>query len=119
MFNDPQSVTINAVAQSLPRVSTGDHVASYTKDDETVGMTISHVTSNRGRVRRLVRLDVNKIASDPFVANQSRKVSSSVYVVIDEPKDGSYTNAELLQNAKALVGWMTDANLAKVIAGES
>lgn len=119
MFTDPQSVTINTVAHSLPRVSVGDHVASYTKDDDTVTMTISHLTSNRGRVRRMVRLDVNKIAADPFVANQQRKVSSSCYIVIDEPKDGSYTNTELLQNAKGLVGWLTDANLSKVIAGES
>lgn len=119
MFSDPQSVTINAVAQSLPRTGVGDHTASYTKDDETITLNVSHTATSRGRVRRLVRLDVNKIASDPFVANTSRKVSSSYYVVIDEPSDGAFSNAELLANAKGLVGWMSDANLTKVIAGES
>lgn len=119
MFTDPLSVTISAVAQSLPRTSVGDHTASYTKDDETVALAISHMTSNRGRVRRMVRLDVNKITADPFVANTSRRVSSSCYVVIDEPKDGTFTNAELLANAKGLVGFLSDANLTKVIAGES
>jgi len=119
MFSDPQSVTINSVAQSLPRTSVGDRSAVYTKDDETVMLTISHTTTSRGRVRRMVRLDVSKVASDPFVANQSRKVSSSAYLVIDEPVDGAYTNAELLLNGKALVAWLSDANLTKVIAGES
>jgi len=119
MFNDPQSVTINAVANSLPRVSVGDHTASYTKDDETVTMTVTHQTTKSGRVRRTVRLDVNKIATDPFVPSTSRKVSSTVYFTLDEPKDGSFSNAEDLSNAKGLVGWLTDANLTKLIAGES
>lgn len=119
MFSDPLSVTINAVAQSLPRVSVGDHTASYTKDDETINITISHTTSNRGRVRRVVRLDVNKMAADPFVVNNLRRVNSAVYLVLDEPKDGAFSNAELLANAKGLVSFLTDANLTKVIAGES
>lgn len=119
MFSDPQSVTINAVAQSLPRTGVADHSASYTKDDETVALTISHSSTSKGRTRRMVRLDVNKIAADPFTANQSRKLSCSAYLVIDEPSDSSFTNTELLNNTKGLVGWLSDANLTKVIAGES
>jgi hypothetical protein len=119
MFSDPQSVTINSVAQSLPRTSVGDQLAVYTKDDETVRLTLSHMDTSKGRTRRTVRLDVNKIASDPFVANQSRKLNQFVYVVIDEPSDASFTNAEILLNVKGLVAWMTDPNLTKLIAGES
>lgn len=119
MFSDPQSVTINAIANSLPRTSVGDRTASYTKDDETVVLTIGHTATNRGRVRRQVRLDVTKVAADPFVANQSREVSSSVYLVIDEPSDSAFSNTELLNNTKGLIGWLTDANVTKVIAGES
>lgn len=119
MFTDPQSVTINAVAQSLPRTSMDERTASYTRDDETVQLTISHTSTNRGRVRRVVRLDVNKIASDPFTAGQSREFSYSTYIVLDEPDGSAFTNTELLNNTKGLVGWLTDANLTKVIAGES
>lgn len=119
MFTDPQSVTISSVAQSMPRVGTGDRSAVYVKDDETYKLTISHTTSNRGVVRRLARLDNNKIASDPFVANQSRKFNASTYLVIEEPKDGAYTNAELLALAKGFVAYLSDANLTKIIAGES
>lgn len=119
MFSDPQSVTINSVAQSLPRTGVGDQSAVYTKDDETVRLTISHMDTSKGRTRRTVRLDVNKVAADPFTANQSRRLNSFGYVVIDEPSDGSFTNAELLLNMKGLVAWLSDANLTKVIAGES
>lgn len=119
MFSDPQSVTISSVAQSLPRVSTDGMSSTYSKDDETIRLSVQHQTTTKGRVRRTVRMDVSKIAADPFVANQSRKVNSAYYVTIDEPADGVFSNAELLANMKGLVGWSTDANLTKVIAGES
>lgn len=119
MFSDPQSVTIDAVAQSLPRVSVGEHSATYTKDDETLQLTISHQPTRNGRVRRMVRLDTNKIAADPFIAGQNREVAESAYLVVDEPQDGAFSNAELLSSVKGLLGWLTDANVTKVLAGES
>jgi hypothetical protein len=39
--------------------------------------------------------------------------------VIDEPDDAVFTNTELLNNSKGLLGWLSDANVTKVIAGES
>jgi hypothetical protein len=61
MFADPQSVTINAVPVSLPRVSIGASDATYRAADETVQMRISH-QSTKGRKRRMVRLDQTVIA---------------------------------------------------------
>jgi hypothetical protein len=119
MFSDPQSVTINTVANSLPRVSVGDRTATYTKDDETVSLSVAHTSTKSGRTRRQVRLDITKVAADPFVANQSRQVSCSAYLVIDEPTESVFSNTELLNNVKGLTGWLTDANVTKVIAGES
>jgi len=119
MFSDPQSITISSVAQSLPRTGSEGQTSVYTKDDETLRFTLSHISTNKGRVRRAARLDVSKIASDPFTANQSRKVNSAFYIVFDEPADGVFTNAELLANMKGLVAWASDANLTKLIAGES
>lgn len=117
MFSDPQSVTVATVAKSLPRVSTEDHSSTYTKDDETYSLSISHTEKNR--VRRLVRLDFNKIAADPFTSGNSQKISGSTYLVIDEPPGARFTNQEILDNVKGLIGWCSDANLTKVIAGES
>lgn len=119
MFADPQSVTYNAVAQSLPRTEQSGQSASYTKDDETFQLQVSHQTTKNGRLRHLVRLDQNKVAADPFVAGISREAGASVQFVIDEPDGGQYTNAELLLLCKAAIGWMSDANVTKVLAGES
>lgn len=119
MFSDPQSITINTVANTLPRVAVGDRQASYSKDDDTLRLAISHAVSAKGRTRRMVRLDHSKIASDPFVNGNNRPVSSSAYLVVDEPSDGAYTNSELLENIKGLLGWLSDANVSKLLAGES
>jgi len=67
----------------------------------------------------MVRLDTKKMSSDPFVPANSREVSQSVYLVVDEPEDGAFTNAELLASAKGLIAWLSDANVTKVLAGES
>lgn len=119
MFADPQSITVATVAKSLPRVSVGNRTATYTNGDESIALTLSHVSGNRGRSRRLVRVDFTKTAADPFVAGNNREVSMSTYLVIDEPSDNAFSNTEVLDNVLSLVGWLTSANLTKVIAGES
>ncbi len=62
---------------------------------------------------------MKNIAPDPFVAGNNREIQESIYLVIDEPTDGSFSNATSLLNAKGLVGWLSDANVTKVLAGES
>lgn len=119
MFTDPQSVTINAVANSLPRTNNDGQSASYTKDDGTLVLTVSHQATKNGRLRHLVGIDENKISADPFVAGNSRMAGASVRLVIDEPDGGQFTNAEILLLAKGFIAWCSDANLTKVIAGES
>lgn len=116
MFADPQSVTINAVPVSLPRVLIGNGDATYRSADETVQMRISH-QENKGRKRRMVRLDQTVIAADPLTAeNTSQK--AGIYLVIDEPSFGfDDTNLDYLVDA--LIAWLTSANIAKVLGGES
>lgn len=119
MFTDPQSVTINAVANSLPRTEVDGQSATYTKDDGTVTLKVSHQETKGGRLRHAVKLDQNKIAADPFIAGNSRLSGASITFVVDEPNAGQFSNADLLLLAKAFIAWGTDANLTKVIAGES
>lgn len=119
MFADPQSVTVNAVAQSLPRTAADGESASYTKDDGTYKLTISHQTTKNGRKRHMVRLDFNEVSADPFVPAENVKNEGACYIVIDEPAQDQFTNANLLLKVKGLRDWASDANLTKVIAGES
>lgn len=116
MFADPQSVTINAVPVSLPRVSIGTQEATYRNADETVQLRISHQAS-KGRKRRMVRLDQTVIAADPLTAENSSQ-RAGIYLVIDEPAFG-FTDAELDYLVDALIAWHTSGNIAKVLGGES
>lgn len=116
MFADPQSVTINAVPVSLPRVQIGSSEATYRSADETVSLRISH-QDTKGRKRRMVRLDQTVIAADPLTAeNASQK--AGIYIVIDEPSFG-FSDVQLDYLADALVAWFTTANIAKLLGSES
>jgi hypothetical protein len=118
-FADPQTVTINAVAQTLPRVSSGENKGSFRKDDTTVELLISHAYGRRNR--RSIRLNHNKIAVDPLIPTNSVPYSMSVTLVVDTPTVG-YTVAEAKQVGDALVAYLTassGANLTKVLGGES
>lgn len=118
-FPDPQTVTINAVAQSLPRTSTRDNAGIFTKDDGTVKLTVSSLYGKR--VRRTARLDHKKTAADPLFPAQNAPYSMSFYVVADVPATG-YTIVEQKQISDALTAWLTassGANITKLLGGEN
>lgn len=115
MFADPQSVTVNAVAQSLPAISREELASLYRKDDGAYTLKISHQEGARNR--RVVRLEHTKTATDPLTA-QNATVGLSVYTVIDVPPWG-YTNTEMKDIVLGLTGWLTSANVLKVLGGES
>jgi hypothetical protein len=119
MLADPQSVTINSVATSLPAVLRGLDTSAYQKDDGTVKLTIAHTYGKR--TRRSVRLDHSKIAADPLISAQNIKYSMSAYLVIDVPVTG-YTIAEAKYIVDALTAYLTASSGAKVtsvLGGES
>jgi hypothetical protein len=117
-FADPQSVTINAVANTLPRISTGVNTSAYSKDDGTVKVTVSHDYGKR--TRRTIRLDHSKIAADPLTA-ENAKFSMSTYVVVDVPVSG-YSIAEAKQVVDALSAYLTAGSgsaVTKLLGGEN
>jgi hypothetical protein len=118
-FADPQSVTINAVANSLPRVSSGVNVGSFSKDDGTVKLSIAHQYGKR--TRRTIRIDHQKYAADPLVSTTNVLRSMSVYLVVDTPIQG-YTITEQKQIVDALTGYLTASSGAKatqLLGGEN
>jgi hypothetical protein len=115
MLADPQSITVNSVAQSLPTVSRGSDTSTYRSADEAYSFTISHQYGKRRR--RLISLDHKKVAADPLSAVNAQ-VSAGFRVVIDEPLFG-YSDAELKDILLGLTAWLTSANVLKVVAGES
>lgn len=116
MFADPQSVTVNAVAKSLVRTDVGNRKALYESTVDGLTLAISHVKGKRNR--HTVRLDVAKTAADPLLDGVSRIYSMSAYLTIDVP-DVGFSATEQSLNVQALVDWLSDANLVKVLAFES
>jgi len=119
MFTDPQSVTINAVANSLPRISSGTLSGTYQKDDGLVKLSISHTVGKRGR--HFIRLDHAKVAADPLLAGVNVKASVAAWMVIDVPETG-YSIAEQKQIVDALVAYLaasSGANVTKLLGNES
>lgn len=109
-FSDPQTVTVNAVAQTLPRTSSGVNTGGFTKDDGTYALTISH--SYGRRTVRTVRLVANKITADPLTA-VNKRVSMTARLTVDIPTDG-FTIAETKQIVDALTAYLTAGSGSKV-----
>jgi hypothetical protein len=116
MLADPQSVTINAVATSLPRTSNGASQNVYTSADGKTMMTTKQNVSAK-RYRREVRLSQSKIAADPISAVNAES-GTSVYLVVDEPRNGVFSDTEIGYLIDALKTWLSSANYNKVLGGE-
>lgn len=110
-FADPQSVTVNAVAISMPRTSSGTNSGVFTSADGNSRMSVAHAYGKR--TRRTIRLDTSKVAADPLLTTQNVKSSSSVYLVVDAPIAG-FTNTELKQQVDGFLAALTASSGAKI-----
>lgn len=110
-YSDPQTITINAVATTLPRVSSGVNSGVFSKDDGNVKLTVSHAYGKRAR--RTIRVDFRKVAADPLSTGYNKEYSMSTYIVVDQPTVG-FSNAEVKQIVDALTGYLTASSGARV-----
>jgi hypothetical protein len=116
---DPQSITINTVANSLPRTSSGVNTGAFTKDDGTVRLAVAHQYGKR--VRRSIRVDHKKVAPDPLISAQNIQHSMSANLVIDVPVTG-YTVTEAKQIVDGFIASLnasSGALITKILGGES
>jgi len=117
MFADPQSVTINSVAKSLPRITTGDMQAVYENNDQTFKLEISHQETKQGRVRSNVKLTQRKVVTDPLTS-ASDYDNLVISLVFDRPGYG-FTETELDQLRAGLFSWLDSTATAKLFGRES
>jgi hypothetical protein len=110
-YSDPQTVTINAIANTLARVSSGDGFGAFRNSDGTVYMTVRH--QNGKRYRRQIRLTLNKISADPFIPDRNVASNATVYMVVDHPING-FTNTEIKQLVDGFTAYLTASSGAKV-----
>lgn len=115
-LTDPQSVTVDSEAKSLPRTGFSPNSGTFTSEDGNLQLQVSHQQASR--IRHMVRLSDKRAVSNPLVPDQNLAVSMSSHLVIDMPRNG-YTVAEIADLSAALTAWCTVSNLTKVISGQS
>ena len=121
-LTDPQKFKeVAGTEVTAPRVASGDFKSIYETSDGANVLTVSTATSNSNRKRHLVRIDVSKLATNPFEETKKQSVSMSVYLVIDRPEAG-FTVSEAKKLVEGLVGLLSASSYAlteKVIGGEN
>lgn len=119
-YNDPQTVTHNAIPVTLPRVLTGTTVGKFISPDATMELTVDPRGSAKRR-RNVARFYVKRVVLDPLGSGLSTQVQSMISVTIDRPNSG-VTDADIGKDIDALVAWLTansKANQLKLAAGEN
>lgn len=116
MFADPQTITVNAVAQVMARTLIAGTSSVYEKNDGTFKLTISHQIS-KGRVRSMARLDQKAIVPDPLTAVNDYE-TLSFYCVIDRPEAG-FSSAQSEQLITGVKTWLTSTVMGQLYGRES
>lgn len=115
-FADPQSLTIDGTAVSLPRTGFTANSGKFTSATGEESLEISHQSGSR--FRHMVRITDARVVANPLVPDQNVAVNMSAHLVIDMPRNG-YTAEEIADLSAALTAWATEENLLKVVSGES
>jgi len=116
MLTDPQIVTVNAVAKSMPRVLMDGQSATYQNSDETFKLKVSHQKSNT-RVRSMVRIDQRAIVPDPLTSVNDWE-TLGFYFVIDRPEVG-FSSTQVDQLITGLKTWLDSTMIGKLFGQES
>jgi hypothetical protein len=121
-LTDPQKFKeVAGTEVTAPRVSSGDLKSEYATSDGLNVLNVSTTESNNNRKRHLVRIDTNKLATNPYEETKKQNISMSAYVVIDRPVAG-FTVAEAKKLVEGLVGLLSASTYSlteKVLGSES
>jgi len=116
MLADPQ--TFNVGGNSTNFVKTLAGPTSSVFHNETLGMDLTvKQNASASRFRREIRLSKSKIAADP-ISGANKLQGVSVYVVIDEPRNGVFTDAEILVLTDAMYNYLGLGNVDNILQGE-
>jgi hypothetical protein len=117
MFADPQTVTINSVAQAMPRVSQKERSSVYTKNDQSFTLDIGHIPAAKGRIRSKVGLTQRAVVTNPLDSSNDYD-TLTFYCVMDRPAYG-FTMAQAEQLIAGFQAWLTSGNVDKLWGQES
>lgn len=119
MFADTITLTLNAVAKTLTRVDGTGGRGVFRNVAEGLRVTLTQSETKAKRSITGVRLDHEKLGTDPFVLGLSKPQSGSIRLIADYPTLG-YSLQEKEDHLQAVADWLAiQANRDKLLNGES
>jgi len=115
-FADPQSITVDSVPHSMPRISDEATKSIYLSADGAWQLTISHQLSGN-RIRHMARIDQTTVASDPLTS-ANVEATAGIYLVIDEPKAPYFEDASLIDVVTGFTSWLATSGYVGKILGQ-
>lgn len=115
-YADPQSVQVGGNSTSMPRTGQSENSGNFRSSDRRYRLSIAH--ENGRRERHIARLEFSDVVSNPLIPSQNSAVAAAVTFTINAPLNGMSVE-QVGDLSKALVTWLTPANLAKLVGGES
>jgi len=116
MFSDPQVITVNSVAISMPRIASVGQKSTYQSNDLVLALNISHVLA-KDRIRSMARVDWKLVVPDPLTAVNDYE-TLSYYSVIDRPLAG-FSSAQCTQLITGYKTWLDSTVMGKLYGQES
>jgi hypothetical protein len=116
---DPQTVTINSIAQTLARVSSSENAGVFRKDDGAYKLSVNHAYSS-SRIRHLIRLDQAKTAADVYQPAVNSISKMSVHMVVDVPLVG-FTIVQQKYDVDGFIAALSASSgalITKILGGE-
>lgn len=117
---DPQVITVNAVAKSMPKqINDGTH-SFYQLGDMTFSLDIKHRSVVRDKKRRVISTSVfsqRKIVADPLTAANDYDFQSTS-IQFDRPEVG-FTSTELDQQWAGHKAWLDSTMVTKLYERQS
>lgn len=117
MFADPQTITVNAIAKTLARISSNGLQSIYQNADETYKLTLSHQIMNNGRVKTMARVDRRAIVTNPLDSSTDYDTLSE-WIVMERPSYG-FTVTDLTDLTTGFKTWLDSTAVTKLFGKES
>lgn len=127
MFDQSQTLTVNAVAKALPLITfdglQSERFLRDTNGDE-LKLRIAHERTKAGVDRSVTGFTRTKYVDVTGSGGAVTKVAKpwTINISLVRPADGTFTETDLVNDAAALVAWLTagsNANLKRVLGLES
>lgn len=116
MFSDPISITINSVAKSFARISQQGNSAVYQTADGLYRLTISHQTTNKGRIRTLFKMEQKKLVTSPIDSSNDYD-TEIIATTFDRPAFG-FTNTDVNNDWAGYKAYLDSTAIGKLLGME-